>query len=177
MKNYPCRNKQIGVVLIVSLIMLLLLTIIGVTSMQVTGLEEKMAGNMRNQNLAFQSAETALRDREAWIFTRPSEPAIDSATVWALNAADPIPTNSADWWHDVNDAWWPINAVALGFTPAGIATAPRSIIEFKRFAADTLLIGAGGSIPGITYYQITSRGTGGNNQARVLLQSTTARRF
>jgi len=37
--------------------MLLLLTIIGITGIQVSGLEEKMAGNSRDQNLAFQSAE------------------------------------------------------------------------------------------------------------------------
>ena len=51
---------QSGAVLIISLIMLLLLTLIGTTSMQSTSLEEKMAGNMRDKNLAFQAAESAL---------------------------------------------------------------------------------------------------------------------
>lgn len=46
----------------ISLIMLLLLTLIGVTGSQVTGLEEKMAGNMKDRNIAFQAAESALRD-------------------------------------------------------------------------------------------------------------------
>ena len=58
---------QSGAVLIISLIMLLLLTLIGVTGSQVTGLEEKMAGNMRQRNLAFQAAEAALRDAEQFI--------------------------------------------------------------------------------------------------------------
>lgn len=57
-------QKQSGVVLVVSLIMLLLLTMIGISALQNTGLEEKMAGNMRDRNLAFQAAETALRDAE-----------------------------------------------------------------------------------------------------------------
>jgi len=44
--------------------MLLLLTIIGITGMQVSGLEEKMAGNSKERNLAFQAAEAGLRDAE-----------------------------------------------------------------------------------------------------------------
>ena len=61
------RKGQVGVVLIISLIMLLLLTIIGLSGMQTTVLEEKMTGNSRDQNLAFQSAEAALRAGEAKI--------------------------------------------------------------------------------------------------------------
>lgn len=55
---------QSGAVLVVSLIMLLLLTLIGTTAMQTTSLEEKMAGNMRDRSIAFQAAESALRDAE-----------------------------------------------------------------------------------------------------------------
>ena len=57
-------RRQNGAVLIVSLIMLLLLTLIGVTAMQTNGLEEKMAGNMLDRNIALQAAESALRDAE-----------------------------------------------------------------------------------------------------------------
>jgi type IV pilus assembly protein PilX len=47
--------------------MLLLLTLIGTTSMQSSLLEEKMSGNLRQHNLAFQAAESALRDAEQFI--------------------------------------------------------------------------------------------------------------
>ena len=70
--NLPSQGRiadQSGAVLIISLIMLLLLMLIGTTSMQSTSLEEKMAGNSRDQNLAFQSAEAALRAGEARIET------------------------------------------------------------------------------------------------------------
>jgi len=56
----------------ISLIMLLLLTLIGVTGSQVTGLEEKMAGNMKDRNIAFQAAESALRDAVQDIQVRAS---------------------------------------------------------------------------------------------------------
>ena len=55
----PTRQQR-GAVLVVSLIILLLMTIIGVSSMKTTTLEERMAGNLRDQNLSFQSAEAAL---------------------------------------------------------------------------------------------------------------------
>jgi type IV pilus assembly protein PilX len=56
--------KQQGAVLIVALIMLLLLTIIGLSSMRGTVLQENMAGNMRDSNLALQASEAALRKGE-----------------------------------------------------------------------------------------------------------------
>ena len=65
--RFRSSKKQAGVVLVVSLIMLMLLTLIGVSGMQSTGIEEKMAGNMRDRNLAFQAAEAALRHAEQFI--------------------------------------------------------------------------------------------------------------
>jgi type IV pilus assembly protein PilX len=58
------HNNQKGATLIVALIMLLLLTIIGMASINDTNLQEKMAGNLREKNIAFQAAEAALRKGE-----------------------------------------------------------------------------------------------------------------
>ena len=57
-------KNQSGAVLAVSLIFLLLLTIIGITSLRTTSLQERMAGNTRDQYLAFQAAEGAIREAE-----------------------------------------------------------------------------------------------------------------
>lgn len=65
-------KHQSGAVLIISMIMLLALTIIGITSSSVTGLEEKMAANTKDMNLAFQAAEAALREGEASLKTKPN---------------------------------------------------------------------------------------------------------
>jgi type IV pilus assembly protein PilX len=53
---------QRGAVLFISLIMLLLLTLIGITAMQVTLLQERMAGGFRIQHQAFEYSEKALKD-------------------------------------------------------------------------------------------------------------------
>lgn len=55
------RGAQRGVVLIVALIFLLLVTLIGVSSMQNATLQEKMAGSVTLKNLSFQVAEATLR--------------------------------------------------------------------------------------------------------------------
>lgn len=58
-------KPQQGSVLIIALIMLLLLTMIGLASMRDTSLQEAMAGNTRDSNLALQAAEAALRKGES----------------------------------------------------------------------------------------------------------------
>lgn len=58
------RSHQRGVTLIVCLVFLLLLTLIGVSSMQNANLQEKMAGSVKLRNESFQMAESALRQGE-----------------------------------------------------------------------------------------------------------------
>ncbi len=60
-------NDQKGAVLIISLLMLLVTTMIGITAMGTTTLEEKMASNHRQRQIALQAASSALRDAEAWL--------------------------------------------------------------------------------------------------------------
>lgn len=50
-------QHQRGAVLFIALIMLLLMTLLGVTAMQITILQERMSGNFRAQQVAFERAE------------------------------------------------------------------------------------------------------------------------
>ncbi|NBA96435.1 PilX N-terminal domain-containing pilus assembly protein [Pseudomonas sp. R5(2019)] len=58
------QKHQQGMALVVSLIFLLLLTLIGLSSMQSATLQEKMAGSVKQRNESFQIAEAALRAGE-----------------------------------------------------------------------------------------------------------------
>jgi len=60
-------NSQSGAALIVSLLILLVMTVIGISSMQTTNLQEKMASNTREREQAFEAAESALRNAEAFV--------------------------------------------------------------------------------------------------------------
>ena len=57
-------SYQKGSALIFSLIILLVMTIIGISALGTTTLEERMAANDRNQRVAFQAAEAALTEGE-----------------------------------------------------------------------------------------------------------------
>lgn len=59
--------RQRGMALLVSLVFLLLLTMLGIASMQSATLQEKMAGSVTQRNTSFQSAEAVLRLGEAAI--------------------------------------------------------------------------------------------------------------
>lgn len=58
----PNFRRQRGAVLFIALVMLLLLTLLGVTAMQVTILQERMSGNFRAQQIAFERAEGRMAE-------------------------------------------------------------------------------------------------------------------
>jgi type IV pilus assembly protein PilX len=84
-------RRQRGAILVLALMFLVLLTIIGVSSISGVTLEEKMAGNLRNQNMAFQAAESALRDAEMDL-----EDAI-GGTVGTIGNSCPAPCHRDPW--------------------------------------------------------------------------------
>lgn len=61
------RNGQRGAVLYVALVLLILLALIGITGMQVSGLQERMSSAYRATNVAFQDAEGEARTEETGI--------------------------------------------------------------------------------------------------------------
>ena len=63
MRSKSSKSQQ-GVVLVIGLIFLLVLTLIGTTAMRGTVLQERMAGNVRDYNFAFQGSEATLREIE-----------------------------------------------------------------------------------------------------------------
>ncbi len=78
--------QQRGAVLLTSLLMLIIFTIIGLSGIQTTIIEEKMANNYRDRELAFQSAESALAFGESKVEAYFKENAYgtsgDDAVLW-----------------------------------------------------------------------------------------------
>jgi type IV pilus assembly protein PilX len=58
-------HNEKGVALLTSLIFLVVLTILGLAGMRSTTMQERMSGNLRDQSVATQAAEAALRDARA----------------------------------------------------------------------------------------------------------------
>ncbi len=166
-------SRQGGVVLAVALIMLVIITLLGVSAMQVTSLEERMAGNARDRNLAFQAGEAALRDGER-LLQQLVLPGFDGSN--GLYPA-PTPGDPPVWLKNNGDlqdaAFWDANGRAYGGTVSGVAAQPSYIIEeIARYPAVGESIEAGLPVPDLAYYRVTARAFGGTNTAVVILQST-----
>ncbi len=167
------RKTQNGSALIVSLLFLIVLTMLGLVGMQTTTMEEKMAGNTRDQYLAFQSAESGLRDAELFLENVVTTAAFNGTN--GLYSADDAEPNY------FSDSPW-TNA-RLGNAVAGTAERPRFIIQHIVDIEDnskrSLNIGGYGkrNTGDITAFRITVRGTGGSDTAHVYLQSHYGRRL
>lgn len=181
-------NKQHGAALIVSLVILIVMTLIGLASIRTSAMQEKMSANLRDQQIAMQSTEIALRAGEAWIASQLTEPeATNTATnnVWSINNNTMMDEDLIEnWWQQQDAAWWNTNGVQSGSdvtfstneTDVDI-NRPRYVIEQQQYVSDDLLLGTGSTTTGRVYYRVTARGTGGSEQARIMLQSTTAKRY
>ena len=161
-------KRQQGAVLVVSLIMLLIMTLIGLSSMRTTILEEKMAGNYRDRNIAFQAAEAALLDAEADVVCNGCT---RGSPISGLDNFDATCTNGicGGWvstvWTDTSKMG---NVVTYGtYTGAtaiaGVATPPNYLMEGKKCIAP-------GWAAWKYCYQITATGYGGSANATSVLQ-------
>lgn len=74
--GFRVARNQFGVVLITAMVLLAVLTLLGMTAMKVANMEELMAGNLRDRNLALQAAEMGLRYAEQHI--RDNDPATNT---------------------------------------------------------------------------------------------------
>jgi type IV pilus assembly protein PilX len=169
---------QQGVALIMAMVFLMILTIIGVTVMSTTSLQEKMAGNVQDKHSAFQAAESALRAAEAVVEGWLAKP-----TDFVANTNGhyiPQPGSTMPWWESVD--WDPAGGAALTIaeTIDGVSTQPTYIIEDLG-----QLPGTGGGASSIvtgfappsavagdaSMYRITARGIGRTNTAISVVQS------
>jgi type IV pilus assembly protein PilX len=179
-------KSQSGVVLIVGLIMLMLLTLIGVSGLQSTGLEEKMAGNQRDSNMAFQAAESALRAGEAAVLAAKPDMVCPGTNTDGYYAKKDYDCNGIQ---DSTEVWESVNWSASASPPktvefpdaAGdfdyLSEKPRYIVEYMetvcRDSSGARVTTSPCTTPNSTFksYRITARAKGGSDVAIVVLQS------
>ena len=164
-------NQQQGAALVVSLIILVAMTLLGITSMKSSSTELTMAGNLRESGLTFQAAEAGLRFAETIIEDSVSNGIFDDSSESMLGefTTDPDYMESTSW----------EGATAANVTLAGISNNPRYIIKYlgewsqNPLALVNIGSGYGGQPPGrlISNYRVTSRGTGQTGKAFRSVQS------
>ena len=185
-KPLPTTNApQEGFVLIVGLVILGLLTMLALSSMRDTTMQEKMAGASRDSGLAFQAAESALRDAENCITATTADCAFDAIANDAHFAQDDVAFPNHNTLFDA--ATW------VAYDPPGAATALAGVpskakgdttdgVNYIIRKASTVGGDAGGvQLDVCTYncpkaaesqaiYEITARGAGASGAGQSVLR-------
>ena len=140
-------GRQRGVVLIIALIMLMVVTMLSVSTLSVTAQQERMSGNVRDRNMAFQAAEAAVQ----WCLIKTK-----TDTAWiAANKQTPATPPTQELWKTHTWTGSPSIAVTMG-TGSGLNADPRCLLED---------LGNGS-------YVITGRAVGRSDKAVAVLQAT-----
>ena len=171
-------SRQQGAVLIVSLIMLLVLTILGVTSMNNTMMEERMAGNMRDLQIAFHAAEAGLRMGEDAL-RQPILPAFVTARDGdgdLVGTGGYYLVDSGLW--QIDEFWFTLSDDDVDATDHVLETSDvDGAVRGPLFYAEELpAVQSGGSLEaGVAFdagvFRLTARGFGSTENATAIIQS------
>lgn len=181
--------RERGAVLAVSLILLLLVTVLGVSTIGTTTLQEKMAANTRDKDLAFQAAELAMKVAERLVEQGLAASDFTAECSSGLCSMHD-PSTHLSRWKDPNicgsgaDIWSCNKSQAVdgadAVSSASHSQQPRYFIELVAHldTGDHLNIGNIGDAvhsEEATVYRITAIGYGGSSTSQSVLQSTYAK--
>lgn len=169
------EHRQSGAALIVSLLILLVMTMLGLSSIQTSRMEERMSGNARDINLSFQAAEAALMDADRYLGDGSIKPAFDGSTPGLFAKAE----TGSQLYEAAGWNWYDSQKVRVYSEPAlaGLNSQPRYYIEFLAQVAITggsLVSGFNPKEQTVTYYRVTAYGTGASASSVTILQTVFA---
>jgi len=172
MNRYPIRRQR-GTALIIAMLFLVILGMLGVTTMTATTLEERMAGNTRDRDLAMQAAEAALRDAERDLTnTAPTAGRVvtlanfvAACTAGLCTEGAPILTNIDD---PTKSAYF-TQYMSSSQPFMGPAAQPRYLIELLTAMPPQVPAPPAGQQ--IRNFRITAKGFGRNTNTVVILQT------
>jgi type IV pilus assembly protein PilX len=163
----PQRHQR-GVALIISLIMLVLMTLVGMAGIRVINAEERMVSQTYDRTLAFQTAEATLREIEGRIESagQPTPlPASACAVVSGLNVCGA--SNTLPRWIDGSFNQWQ-SASPVNHT-TGISITPKYFVEYLGGNFPCSLDSVSDS--NCKRYRVTALAQADTDRASVMLQS------
>lgn len=160
-----CKNgREHGSALIVSLVLLLVLSLIGVAGIQSTAMQDRMAANLLDTNLAFQAAEAAAREGEDFLadgvpINFPNSEGLyrigaDNAPTWPAdltNSGSGITKYSGSFRRDEN-------ALLPGYFIEQIDTIPAPGCDLSSYCEPV-------------YYRVTAAALGGSDNAAAVIST------
>lgn len=177
MPTLPSLTER-GFVMVSSLLLLLVVTIIAISMFRSFGIEERIAGNMREKHRALQAAESAQQYAEWWLTSGDNANQTFNCNVLQnanLNQGQVCLNTLQTSVADVTAVPWQIGGVDVGvdYTPPTMNVAAVSAfgtyIQQPRFYIS--LLGASATGQG-NVYQINAVGYGGTANAVAVVEST-----
>lgn len=178
------KRAERGVALVVALVLLLVATLIGLSGIRGTNLQERMSANMYDRSLAFQRAEASLRDAERAITAnwRIADLGGQDCSLETGELCRAVPELDAVWTpvgglYDVNNDKTPgtpeyfIQFMGTGNSENALDTDANA--DYDNY---------GNSYPpdNVAFYRVTARSSAPNDagdRSIVVLQSTVKRAF
>jgi len=172
MSNINYSGKQQGAALAVSLIILTLMTVIGVTAVKSSVIENRIATNMYDKQMSFEAAEAALRDAEAWLKAQATN------THDGVEEDKPMLKFSDDSiWEAYGENYGDANGLSASEKMPGLSAEPQFIVEQFTFIPDDMSAETLAAGRGEFYYRITARARGGSSTSETLLQTIYRMRY
>jgi len=179
---FPSRQR--GVTLIVALILLAIMSLMAVTTLRATVMQERMSANTFDRDLAFQAAEAGLRmgERQAEKWARES---IDASTTACPSAktdsglyvnVNPA-ANCKPWegstslWHEAKNDKYDADEGTLAFATSGLSLSPAYIVELISVHASCNPATPGAGDSQCKRFRVTATSDASGGRARVILQS------
>ena len=170
-------QKQAGFTLVMSMILLIILTMLGLTSIQSTRTEIAMAGNMRESDMAFQIAEMGLSSAEIYIEDAASKLDFNTDTPGLFAITDDDPD------YFLNTTWDASQTADAAVLPHALSK-PKFVIKYlgDRSQNEVAAVNVGGygtAQPGITVsnFRATAMGGGQTDSATRMIQSYYGKEF
>jgi|GEM_PF-3182921 len=173
-------KQQGGAALAIGLIVLLMMTVLGISSMQSTIDEDKMSFNMNDRSLAFQAAEEALKEAEGIVKAFDGTTAFYDDSVEHYYGKDEDVENLIKVSNDVDSIWKTDKSKEVTLKNeklSKISQKPRYIIQhlylkisdiaglnIKNYKKDNM----GGDL---NYFKVFVLGVGSSPDTRVMLEA------
>ncbi len=171
-RTRPAYKRQSGAALIFGLIMLLIMTLIGVTSMGTSNLEEKMAGNTRDRVVAFQAAESALREAERVAQNNSASLSFDTNCTGGLCDCSSTTVICPEYWTDSTLDVWNTAARHTNYVSTINLVTSKSKYIIEYLGQRVVPLDPVCNTCPKDYYRITTLGFGMSPGSRVMLQTT-----
>ena len=154
--RYALRASQRGSTLIITLFMLLLVMLMGLGMVRSSTADERLAGNFRDRDRAFQAAESAVQKCLQYVQAGTYTTSDGILLTPAGSAAAQNWDDSTGYWADSHSIEIVVDQNAGTGTTGALFSNPRCMVE-------TL---------GTDNYRVTGRGWGGSGTTDVILQAT-----